>query len=164
MTYASQIDNLCIYIFWDAEKALFKLWKSTGRFNLKLFALFADVEKYLSKKGRILIGYSGGLDSTVLLTLASEYFTSKKVLAVHINHGLSPNAENWQSFVVAYCKFLSVEYLLQRVEIIESANQEAIAREARVDVFVGAPVIKDYLGFHLIASSERGDFFGHSWH
>ena len=121
--------------FRDTEKESFKLWKSTGRFNLKLFTLFADVEKYLSKKGRILIGYSGGLDSTVLLTLASEYFTSKKVLAVHINHGLSPNAENWQSFVVAYCKFLSVDYSVQRVEINESANQEAMAREARFGVF-----------------------------
>ena len=48
---------------------------------------------------------------------------------------MSPNAENWQSFVVAYCKFLSVDYSVQRVEIIESANQEAMAREARFSVF-----------------------------
>ncbi|MAH73537.1 MAG: tRNA lysidine(34) synthetase TilS [Cellvibrionales bacterium TMED49] len=105
------------------------------RFNLKLFELFADVEKYLSKKGQILIGYSGGLDSTVLLTLACEYFTTKKVLAVHVNHGLSQNSEDWQSFVVEYCKLLSVNYSLHPVKIIDSANQEANAREARFDVF-----------------------------
>ena len=104
-------------------------------FELKLFELFAGVEKYLSKKGRILIGFSGGLDSTVLLTLACEYFTTKKVLAVHVNHGLSPNSKDWQRFVVEYCKRLSVGYSLQHVEIINSANQEAKAREARFDVF-----------------------------
>ncbi|MAJ79969.1 MAG: tRNA lysidine(34) synthetase TilS [Porticoccaceae bacterium] len=120
-------------------------------FELKLFELFAGVEKYLSKKGRILIGFSGGLDSTVLLTLACEYFTTKKVLAVHVNHGLSPNSKDWQRFVVEYCKRLSVGYSLQHVEIINSANQEAKAREARFDVF--SKLIKKgdalLLGHHL---------------
>ena len=64
---------------------------------------------------------------------------------------MSPNAENWQSFIVAYCKFLSVDYSLQRAEIIESANQEAMAREARFDVFSNLLKKGDalLLGHHL---------------
>ena len=46
---------------------------------------------------------------------------------------------------------MSVDYSLQRAEIIESANQEAMAREARFDVFSNLLKKGDalLLGHHL---------------
>ena len=42
------------------------------------------------------VAYSGGLDSTVLMKTAFDVFGPKRCTAVHINHGLSPKANEWQ--------------------------------------------------------------------
>jgi tRNA(Ile)-lysidine synthase len=47
---------------------------------------------------RMAVAYSGGLDSAVLLHLAVVYAREHGVqlLAFHIHHGLSANADDWQ--------------------------------------------------------------------
>ena len=49
-------------------------------------------------------GASGGLDSILLLTLLTEQVDCKLIQAVHINHGLSDNADQWQQFTQDYCR------------------------------------------------------------
>src|SRR6476661_5955087 len=48
------------------------------------------------------IAFSGGLDSTVLLHLASQYAQTRdiRLTAFHVHHGLSPNADAW----LAHCE------------------------------------------------------------
>src|SRR6476661_4864769 len=48
------------------------------------------------------VAFSGGLDSTVLLHLASQYAQSRGIIlsAFHVHHGLSPNADAW----LAHCQ------------------------------------------------------------
>jgi len=46
---------------------------------------------------QILVGLSGGLDSVVLLALLCEHIDPQRICALHINHGLSPNADRWQA-------------------------------------------------------------------
>jgi len=48
------------------------------------------------------VAFSGGLDSTVLLHLASQYAQSRGISlsAFHVHHGLSPNADAW----LAHCQ------------------------------------------------------------
>lgn len=53
-------------------------------------------------EGRIAVAWSGGRDSTALLhaTLVAAASLGVEVLALHVHHGLSPNADTW----VAHCE------------------------------------------------------------
>ena len=86
------------------------------------------------------IAYSGGVDSHVLLTAIAKLqhcFPNKKIKAIHINHGLSPNAEFWQDHCTAICNNLSIE--LKKISIMVKAGKgeslEEAARKARYKIF-----------------------------
>jgi len=81
---------------------------------------------------RIVVGLSGGVDSVVLLHALS---TAAKVRAVHVHHGLSPNADAWARFCRRLCKRLGVPLTVRRVTLAK--RSEAAAREARYGVFRG---------------------------
>ena len=55
----------------------------------------------------LLIAYSGGIDSQVLLhslaTLKKQNTINTNVRVCHIDHGLSANATNWQKFAKEQC-------------------------------------------------------------
>ena len=84
----------------------------------------------------VYVGFSGGLDSTVLLhSLASQPALAGKLQAVHINHGLSKNAAVWQMHCQAFCKTLSIPLITRQVEFDRKANIEENARIARYQIF-----------------------------
>ena len=56
-------------------------------------ALFAPWQRQLEVASQILVGFSGGLDSTVLLKLLCDAVPIERLCAVHVNHGLSNNAD-----------------------------------------------------------------------
>lgn len=90
----------------------------------------------LNGLNQIKLGFSGGLDSTVLLhLLATEPTLHAKLTAVYINHGLSPNALIWQQHCQAFCAQLKVPFIAQKIEFDRSANIEEHARRARYDYF-----------------------------
>lgn len=85
---------------------------------------------------RFIVAYSGGLDSHVLLhSLVSEKqeLGDVQVLAVHVNHGLSVNAQQWAAHCAEQCQLLGVP--LQQMEIDARAevgeSPEAAARDGR---------------------------------
>jgi tRNA(Ile)-lysidine synthase len=83
---------------------------------------------------RLAVGLSGGVDSVVLLHLlhglAPRY--GYKLSAVHVNHGLSPNANDWQKFCSAFCLELGVPFSAIKVKVKKRRHGlEAAAREAR---------------------------------
>lgn len=85
---------------------------------------------------RLFIGFSGGLDSTVLLhILASNPLIRSKLSIVHINHGLSPLATHWQR----HCQDISVLYQLpfitKNAQFNKLSNIEEAARQARYEIF-----------------------------
>jgi tRNA(Ile)-lysidine synthase len=85
---------------------------------------------------QILVGLSGGMDSILLLKLLSEQVDTKLLQAVHINHGLSDNADQWQQFVEGYCRQLGVDFYAEKVQLVVSGEGiEAAARDARYAVF-----------------------------
>ncbi|MES9991053.1 MAG: tRNA lysidine(34) synthetase TilS [Candidatus Thiodiazotropha sp.] len=81
------------------------------------------------------LALSGGLDSCVLLHLLAELRPQLpyELRAIHIHHGLQPDADDWQ----AHCEQLCREYgvALQTVQLNLTVNSgdslEAVAREAR---------------------------------
>lgn len=86
--------------------------------------------------GRYFLGFSGGLDSTVLLHALVSLRLDIPVVAVHINHQLSPHAAEWQAHCEALARTYQVEYLSRQVFVQNSGKGiEEAARRARYEVF-----------------------------
>lgn len=85
----------------------------------------------------MVIAYSGGVDSQVLLhaisLLKQQNELSGKIKAIHVNHGLSDNANDWQNFALKQCVNFSIECQIQAVIVEDEAqlSLEAQARDAR---------------------------------
>lgn len=82
------------------------------------------------------VGYSGGLDSHVLLHALVQLLGPKSLTAIHVNHQLSSNAEHWQQHCQAQCDELGVLMVANLVSV-ENVGQglEQAARDARYAVF-----------------------------
>lgn len=87
---------------------------------------------------RYLVAFSGGLDSTVLLYLMHRLCCSdnKPLLALHVNHGLNPAADDWSEHCRSVCRELVVELEVMTVDISDITGQspEEAARTARYAV------------------------------
>jgi tRNA(Ile)-lysidine synthase len=79
------------------------------------------------------VALSGGLDSTVLLHLLSA--EGEPVSAVHVHHGLSPNADEWADHCAELADSLGIPLVTRQVVVEPSAGLEAGARDARYGVF-----------------------------
>ncbi len=87
-----------------------------------------------------LIALSGGLDSMVLLEALSRYRQIRPELrlrALHIHHGLSPNADTWAEHCLAECRRREIPCQMVRVQVAQHSGEgvEAAAREARYQAF-----------------------------
>lgn len=84
---------------------------------------------------RLWVGYSGGMDSHVLLHVLAQLRESMPVelQAVYINHGLSPHADDWERHCEQVCNALAVPFksISVTVALEPGASPEAAAREAR---------------------------------
>ena len=88
----------------------------------------------------LLVGLSGGLDSTVLLhALAQARADCGGLRAIHVHHGLLPQADAWSEHCRRLCADLGVDFVLCRVEVERDSGQglEAAARTARHAAFAG---------------------------
>lgn len=108
----------------------------------------------LTSAKRFWVGYSGGLDSHVLLTLMvqaiqslkdkdkdkdkdkceeKDHQTNYEVGAIHVHHGLSHNANAWVEHCKTVCARLHVplEIFFVDAEVKEGESQEEVARNAR---------------------------------
>ncbi len=102
---------------------------------------------------RVAVAFSGGLDSTVLLTLMAQESKAcgYHLSAVHINHQLSPNANSWQKFCKKRCQELAVPFRAIKVDVahVSGVSLEAAARESRYAAFASLDVDYVALGHHL---------------
>jgi tRNA(Ile)-lysidine synthase len=82
------------------------------------------------------IGFSGGLDSTVLLHALAQLNLPVQLHALHINHQISPNAEQWQEQCATFCAQLSIPFHAEKVTVENTGKGiEDAARAARYAVF-----------------------------
>ncbi|MFD1556429.1 tRNA lysidine(34) synthetase TilS [Paraburkholderia silviterrae] len=87
----------------------------------------------LADDARIAVAFSGGLDSSVLLDAAVRMAGASRLVALHVHHGLSPNADDWLAHCEATARAYGVAFDARRVTLAreDSAGVEAAAREAR---------------------------------
>lgn len=84
------------------------------------------------------IGFSGGMDSSTLLACAARSALARErgLRAVHVHHGLHPDADLWAEQAQSLCQSLSVPCEVHRVQVdARGQGLEAAAREARHAVF-----------------------------
>lgn len=101
----------------------------------QLQAFLADV--FLSKNlvnPKLVLAFSGGLDSCVLLHLLVQVNKTLpfQLSAQHVHHGLSVNADTWADLCADTCKSLNVPLKITKVQVNNAGlGIEAAAREAR---------------------------------
>jgi tRNA(Ile)-lysidine synthase len=98
--------------------------------------LLRKIEHSPTKIDRLVVAYSGGVDSHVLLHQAVEFArtqTEIEVCAVYVNHGLSLNSTKWQAHCAQVCNELTIPLHVEKVDIYPQSRQslEKLARDAR---------------------------------
>ena len=87
----------------------------------------------------MLVGLSGGLDSTVLLTLLAGMpaMRTHGLRAIHVHHGLHPQADAWATHCQRQCDALGVPLVVVRVAVDAASGRgpEDAARIARHAAF-----------------------------
>ena len=87
---------------------------------------------------RIWLGFSGGLDSSVLLhrLRTDPQLANRPLRAIHVHHGLHPLADDWAAHCQSVCAALDIPFTLERIRIASPArNIERQARDARYAAF-----------------------------
>ncbi|MBK1695476.1 tRNA lysidine(34) synthetase TilS [Chromatium weissei] len=89
---------------------------------------------------RCWIAFSGGLDSTVLLTAAAAVREQLPgaLHAIHLDHGLNADSAHWAAHCQTYCTKLSIPLVIRHLQLQPRAGEsiEAVAREARYRAFI----------------------------
>ncbi|WP_430459904.1 tRNA lysidine(34) synthetase TilS [Thalassolituus sp. LLYu03] len=90
----------------------------------------------LPPEGDLWVGFSGGLDSSVLLAALARLPLQGRLRAIHVHHGLSANADAWLAHCQRVCAGLQVPLVCERVTLTDTGDGiENAAREARYQAF-----------------------------
>lgn len=94
----------------------------------------------LAPARRCWVAFSGGMDSMVLLDAAAEVREQLPgaLWAVHVDHGLQPQAPDWAEQCSTFCLARSIPIVIRQLNLTPQPGEsvEAVAREARRGVFV----------------------------
>lgn len=106
--------------------------KNTAKLGLDGILSSADV---------IVVGFSGGADSTSLLYLLKEYCANAEIHALHVNHMIrGENADRDEKHCREFCEKAEVPFISRRVDVPAIAKEEKLgieeaARKARYSAF-----------------------------
>ncbi|MGX5201219.1 tRNA lysidine(34) synthetase TilS [Aliikangiella sp. IMCC44632] len=134
--------------------------------------LITSIREYDSA-GTYWVGLSGGVDSMVLLTallkvrtmLAKGQPTREiKIGALHVNHGLHSQADEWQQVCEQFCEENAIELETTQLKLLSKqekgksklSNLEEVARKARYAFFSSQLKTNDviFLAHHLDDQAE----------
>ncbi len=122
-------------------------------------SLSTDLLDTLSPEKKIFVAFSGGLDSTALLFLCNKALKQKKISnlkAIHINHNLSKNSDNWQQHCESFCRSNNIEFESFIVEVSKNRSSiESQARQARYKIFESLLDTND----QILLAHHRDDVF-----
>src|SRR5439155_1455794 len=107
-------------------------------------ALAAALAGYLTDGAKLAIALSGGIDSMVLLDAACALGPQRRLAlsAIHVHHGLSPNADRWAAFCAEQCAARNIALSTHRLDLRRErgSSLEAHARKLRYQRLLAADV------------------------
>lgn len=114
-------------------------------------AVAACLSRHVRAGERVVVGLSGGVDSVALLHALRGL--ECPLSALHVHHGLSANADRWESFCRDLCQAWDIPLAVERVEVERDSPEglEAAARRARHAAFGRTP------GDWILLAHHRGD-------
>lgn len=123
----------------------------------------SDIYRMLDKQKGILVGYSGGADSTALLYMMKEICDERGLYlrAFHVHHGIrGDEADRDAQFCRNTCERLGIDFTLEVADIPTLAREsgqgiEETAREFRYDAFVRA--VRSDSRLTCIATAHNAD-------
>ena len=93
------------------------------------------LQRHIPPGSSLLLGLSGGLDSRVLLDLLAKAASSHSfhLSALHVHHGISPNADAWADFCHEVCAAVHIPLKVVKVNVPRDSGLglEAAARNTR---------------------------------
>ena len=101
-------------------------------------ALASQLDHLVQKANRVYIGYSGGIDSHVLLHACTQLPELKeKIVAVYVHHGLQSLASAWSTHCaqIAHCLNVDFEVKYVNAQAMRGQSPEEAARNARYRAF-----------------------------
>lgn len=105
-----------------------------------------------------MVGFSGGLDSTVLLHATSRLASGADLAlaALHVHHGLSIHADAWAEACARICQGLAVPLRVRKVQVPEANGEgtEAAARGVRHQALCDHPADWILLAHHADDQAE----------
>ena len=115
--------------------------------------MLSTVTKFLTQHlnpniQRLVIAYSGGVDSHVLLDMVvqEQQLHQRPIKIIHVHHGLSQYANDWANHVEQVAQAYNVDYVIKRVSVNQQqASLEDAARQARYQAINQELVIGDVL-------------------
>ena len=104
----------------------------------------------------LIVGFSGGIDSSVLLhgvsLLARKGLLQTNIKAIHINHGINESCNQWASFCARICSdykvSLEIKALTDSYNLSEGISEEILRKER-------------YRAFNSSLASESGLLLAH---
>ncbi len=124
---------------------------------LKKFEEYVTVNNLIKSGSKILVGFSGGADSTALMLALLHIKQSFKLtlMAAHINYHLrGEDSIEDEKFVKNFCFNKNVNLLIHDKQIQGDSNIEAKAREIRMNYF---DLIKKHYKIDFIALAHHRD-------
>ncbi|HET9699403.1 MAG TPA: tRNA lysidine(34) synthetase TilS [Burkholderiales bacterium] len=101
-------------------------------------AVEAVLRDHVVRGQRVCLALSGGVDSAVLLDVLARLRRPLgfRLSALHVHHGLSPNAGRWAAFCARICRARRVPLAVEKVAVRRARGEspEAAARQARYAV------------------------------
>ena len=123
-----------------------------------LQAVAACLVRHARQGQSVVVGFSGGLDSTVLLDAASCVAKDSGVdlSALHVHHGLSANADTWAASCRQVCAALKSALSTLRVDVALGTGEglEAAARVVRHKALADHPADWILLAHHADDQAE----------
>ena len=106
----------------------------------------------------LVVAHSGGPDSLALLLAAAQLAPAMgfRLRAVHVHHGLHPDADRWADRACAQASALALPCVVLPVRVAAGPSVEAEARRARYDALASALVDDEalLLGHHQDDQAE----------
>lgn len=117
--------------------------------------IISQILKY--SPSHIIIGYSGGVDSSVLLDITKDL--DIPTIAIYVNHNIHPDALKWQLHCQTICNNANIDFIAHSLDQAPKGESfEAWASKQRMDFFIeimsqySSPIL--LLGHHLDDQAE----------